>query len=656
MSFLPRAKDERASLMSDVRPRGAPEMRGLPVVNLKPSFVRRYRYALGGGVIALALTSFLVTDMFSQASSVSFYPTSCLGNWDDVQKAQGKRDADSLSEIGPHNAAVMDKRAHELYCGSFEGEVPEESVIRAMTLKMSWVIADGRIKAPKVIVPADLDPGSGAPADEIPDGAIDQQAPASADFEIVPDTSGGGSTGSQDDGGGSGTSGTSDETQSGPDDSSGGDEGSSDSGSSSDGDSSSSGDGGSDGGSSSDGGGGSSDGGATSWLFGRAAFAQELVSDPSPEPEPTPAPSPEPDPDPEPTPAPSPEPEPAPDPEPTPAPSPEPDSAPAPSSEPEPADQDPSGDASSTEDLSASSTSVDAVRIADKEAFMEIQYSLDGTTWQHLKDVTRANWTEPVQLPLTQWEEIEKLQVRVTRIESLDDAPFVYLDAMELIAEYDSSEMEMPDFEKDVPLAVRSNERFVLFSTLRNRDNRQVLWLYERTENAQWRVIATEESMMTDSPIALFDGFAFWMSRDGRAITGYDIGSGSLFSKTATASVVEGLELPFDQDRFAAVRVSSGFIVRELASGESVEVRDDADFSGRFWELAKAGMLNASSTDPLADTSSSTIDALASTTTSTAETAGEPDDVPGEDVPPAEVPVVGTEEATDVVPEPLPVE
>ena len=93
MSFLPRAKDERASLMSDVRPRGAPEMRGLPVVNLKPSFVRRYRYALGGGVIALALTSFLVTDMFSQASSVSFYPTSCLGNWDDVQKAQGKRDA-----------------------------------------------------------------------------------------------------------------------------------------------------------------------------------------------------------------------------------------------------------------------------------------------------------------------------------------------------------------------------------------------------------------------------------------------------------------------------------------------------------------------------------------------------------------------------------
>lgn len=576
-------KEQPRSIISDVTQRGVPEPTGHAVVNLKPHFLKRYRYAITGGLGVIAIGGFLLSSYFSQAAAVYFYPDACLGNWEDVQKAQGKPDAAAPEEIGPHNAALLDKRAQEIYCGSFEGEVPEGSALRTLSLKLSWVASDERLKAPKVVVPAEVSGDQGGaettfPTEqEILDDALDVQSPSSAEFDIViegqdqpaPEAGGGAEAPVEPEAPAAESEPAAPEAPAEP----------------------------------------------TSWMFGTRVRAQEvpldIISDPAPA-----------------------EPEPVADPEPEPAPEPE------PVLEPEPAEL-PAGEGVST--TASSSLEADP---ADYEAMLAIEYSLDGKSWLPLKEVTRANFAESIAVPLTQWEEIPKLQVRVSRLSTIDDLPFIYLDGMELIGEYDETEgMPMPDFEKDQLLSIRSNDRYALFSVVRTTDNRQVLWLFERTEIPQWRVIATDEGMQRDSVITLLESHVFWMSADGRAIVGYDAASGTYFSKTVEARAEQGLELPFGEGRYVAVRAAEGIVIRDETSLEVTSGDDDAEFSAAFWELARTGKLH----EPFGVASST--ESVASTTENVASSTGEAATSTGDGEPAA-----GPEPAEQVPEEPEPVD
>jgi|GEM_PF-5364552 len=475
-------------------------------------------------MLGLVSIGVLVMAFSSQASSVSFYPTSCLGTWEDARKAQGRPEAASVDGIGPDNAAMLERRSQDLYCGSFEGgEIPAEAAVRAMSLSLVWRLSDERVEAVKVVLPADdLDgeTASTSPSaeEEVLSGALDTLSPASAEYEIVPDPV------------------TDENPESVPveeKDDEQAPEAVEESVETQQGDASPP----------------AEEPVSFSWIA--TAIAQEV------------------------------------------------DGTPPEAVEEAPASVEESGDTGAEatsslpgQDEAGSDTpqESDAASLT-RGALLYVDYSLDGATWTRAKDVTRANWQEPIDLAGMAWEDVARLQVRVSRADTVDIVPFFYLDAIELVAEYDEEGMEMPDFEKDVPLSIRSNDRFVLLSVLRETDNRQVLWLFERTESPQWRIIASGDSVQADSPIALSGSHAFWMSADGRAIVGYDISAGTTFSRTVERASQGGLELPFADDELVAVRATGGILIRDVLSGETRGSDDDAAYSAGFWGLGRENRL-----------------------------------------------------------------
>jgi len=63
--------------------------------------------------------------------------------------------------------------------------------------------------------------------------------------------------------------------------------------------------------------------------------------------------------------------------------------------------------------------------------FLEVEYTLDSVSWQHLGFVGSDNWKDiEFELPIVEWSELEKLQVRIKNLPTLDKQPTVYLDSM----------------------------------------------------------------------------------------------------------------------------------------------------------------------------------------------------------------------------------
>ncbi len=160
-----------------------------------------------------------------------------------------------------------------------------------------------------------------------------------------------------------------------------------------------------------------------------------VTPEPSPSPAasegeaPTPPPAPAPTPEPLPTPTPTPEPEPAP----TPAPAPEP--APAPTPESSPAE-------SSGEPLSwwqsLLAEKVYAQSIGINEDFLSVSYSIDGVRWNLIGKVSAFNWRNfTAKIPLTSWEDLQKIQIMVNVLPTVGGKPDIYLDGINLTVDYD---------------------------------------------------------------------------------------------------------------------------------------------------------------------------------------------------------------------------
>ncbi|MCK5591907.1 MAG: hypothetical protein KAI72_08130, partial [Candidatus Pacebacteria bacterium] len=63
--------------------------------------------------------------------------------------------------------------------------------------------------------------------------------------------------------------------------------------------------------------------------------------------------------------------------------------------------------------------------------FLEIEYTFDSIDWQHLGFVGFDNWRDAeFELPIVEWDELEKLQVRIKNLPTIDEQPVVYLDSM----------------------------------------------------------------------------------------------------------------------------------------------------------------------------------------------------------------------------------
>lgn len=96
----------------------------------------------------------------------------------------------------------------------------------------------------------------------------------------------------------------------------------------------------------------------------------------------------------------------------------------------------------SNEDETTDTTTEEEIDVSDIEKvkpeplarnndFLEIEYTLDSVNWQHLGFVGSDNWKETeFELPIVDWSDLEKLQVRIKNLPTVDEQPTVYLDSM----------------------------------------------------------------------------------------------------------------------------------------------------------------------------------------------------------------------------------
>lgn len=609
----------------DLKPRTGKQSE---VINLKPPFIRRYHKPLLAGLVVLVIGSLTFTRFFTQASAAYFYPQSCLGTWKYVSRAEGKPQADEPEQVAPSNAAQFRGDSQDIFCGGFAGSVPDGAAVTRMQLRFSWVVTDEKLVEEDVIVVPASDAEPGTDGSPIPDAVIDAPPATGGEFEIKriepdgtphQDAEGG----PAETGGDTGTGGAGSEGGA-----SGGDAGSggSDSGGDSGGGDSGGGDaGGGDSGGSDSGGG---DGGTSFFGIG-VAHAQETENVVQEAVETAPQESVDPTPE---------------------------------EASESPADQgsepgivaDPAGEATGTTEVPVTIIDMDQEQeevSADAEpgsAFLGIYFTTDGTSWSLLKNVTKANWREPIELPLTAWEDIAKLQVKVSRIQTLDEPPLVYLDGIELAAEYgDGEQMPMPDLEKDQPVRILSNESYVVADVLTQENGRRTLWLFERGENPQWLQLADDEQMASSTALALRGANVFWVSRDRRSVTVYRADTKTSFSQTLDPRTPAAQEIPFDNGSQVANYQGDTFSFLDPLTG-TVTSGDDSPFSAEFWQFVRdwyAGKANASSTD---ETASSTAQDEGGMVTTTPAEVVEEEAAPVEQPAPAEEPPAEAPASTQV--------
>ena len=98
-------------------------------------------------VLILAL-SFLMFTFKTRANIAYFYPSSCLGSWQNPANAEGEpqiKDQLDGRAFNSENSAVMTNSPSEIYCGAFEGAEPENTKPNRFFVNLAWYVDDGQL-------------------------------------------------------------------------------------------------------------------------------------------------------------------------------------------------------------------------------------------------------------------------------------------------------------------------------------------------------------------------------------------------------------------------------------------------------------------------------------------------------------------------------
>ncbi len=140
----------------------------------------KFRLIVGGLILAASIIYPFLRVKNTEAELSSFFPTSCRGGWENVEKAQG---APNVVEGGTEkysdlNSASLVNTGTQIYCGGFKGEIPQDAVQKKIVLKFSWTTQADSV----VNVEPSIDQGP-AVIEELPL----QEAPTQ-DEQAVPET------------------------------------------------------------------------------------------------------------------------------------------------------------------------------------------------------------------------------------------------------------------------------------------------------------------------------------------------------------------------------------------------------------------------------------------------------------------------------------
>lgn len=136
-------------IMNDMVVRAKSEHAESKKKNIKMS--KRYKIIITACVVASVVFFSLYKLPFAKADIEIFYPQNCLGGWQNPQAVAGKPDTSidyNPQEFTESNSAVLKNTTAQLYCGGFEGKIPEKTIPTKIILRPIWSIEDGSIVRP----------------------------------------------------------------------------------------------------------------------------------------------------------------------------------------------------------------------------------------------------------------------------------------------------------------------------------------------------------------------------------------------------------------------------------------------------------------------------------------------------------------------------
>src|SRR3989344_998470 len=101
----------------------------------------RRKYAVGILLFTALAIGFAAYLTIARAETVGLYPGSCLGGWINTQNAQGRPSLEpgaSADLFNESNSAVLKNTIAQIFCGSFNGNIPQDNEPKKVFLKFSW--------------------------------------------------------------------------------------------------------------------------------------------------------------------------------------------------------------------------------------------------------------------------------------------------------------------------------------------------------------------------------------------------------------------------------------------------------------------------------------------------------------------------------------
>ncbi len=127
------------------------------------------RHPIAVLVTCICLTLFVALGFtfYGKADIAVFYPKTCLGGWQNVSHAEGEPQIEDneVSKFNAENSAFLKNRVSQLYCGDFEGEIPDgNEKQQRIKLRFSWAAISET--SPDVIEIIEIKGGSGENASQ----------------------------------------------------------------------------------------------------------------------------------------------------------------------------------------------------------------------------------------------------------------------------------------------------------------------------------------------------------------------------------------------------------------------------------------------------------------------------------------------------------
>ncbi|HVO28605.1 MAG TPA: hypothetical protein VMT81_01330, partial [Candidatus Paceibacterota bacterium] len=122
---------------------------GGKTVNLRRPFRMRHPWATAGAVTVLvAVILFAMPKFFTRAEVSDFYPAICLGDWQNPANAEGLPETAQATGIPftPENSAMDNGSGTQIFCGGFvPPSTPSSSELTNVSISFIWQIGDGTV-------------------------------------------------------------------------------------------------------------------------------------------------------------------------------------------------------------------------------------------------------------------------------------------------------------------------------------------------------------------------------------------------------------------------------------------------------------------------------------------------------------------------------